>query len=164
MRSAVLETLGEEEGSARLQQAGYAAGADLARQFQAWLPTYADVDSLDQLDQQAIDEVFGQFFAALGWGSLEVDARTARGMALTTSDWAEAVGTGASYPSCHFTTGVLAGFLTAMADGQPLAAMEVACQQQGDERCRYLAGSPAILDAVYQAASEGGNYEAVMGM
>jgi hypothetical protein len=164
LRASLLQTLGEEAGATQLQQAGYVAGADVFRQFTAWLPGFAGVEGVDQLDAAAVDEVLAAYFSELGWGAMAVERRTARGLVLASPDWSEAdASTDAAYPSCHFTTGLLAGLLTALAGGQPLSAMEIACRQHGDTHCRFIAGSPEILEAVYQAATEGRDFEAVIG-
>jgi hypothetical protein len=164
LRATLVQALGEEAGATQLQQAGFAAGTDVFHQFTAWLPDFSGVNGIDQLDADTLDEVLAAYFAALGWGAMTVERRTARGLVLASADWVEADASAeAPYPSCYFTTGLLAGLLTSLAGGQPLAAMEVACRQHGDSHCRFLAGSPEMLEAVYQAATEGRDYEAVIG-
>ena len=54
----------------------------------------------------------------------------------------------ASRPSCFFTTGMLANLLGQAAGGD-VAVLEAECRSRGDERCRFLFGSPAALDALY---------------
>lgn len=55
---------------------------------------------------------------------------------------------------CPFTTGLLAGILTAAAD-EPVAVLEVGCRADGDEDCRWLAGAESALEAV-RASLDGG--------
>jgi hypothetical protein len=50
-----------------------------------------------------------------------------------------------------------------LADGAPLAVMELQCRGQGDEECRFLIGSPETLSAVYDAVSHGEDYGTVLG-
>ena len=66
-------------------------------------------------------------------------------------------------PSCFFSTGVLASFFTAMAEGTTLAVMEVECMAQGGSQCRFLVGAPETLTAVYEAASRNEPYDAILG-
>ncbi len=57
---------------------------------------------------------------------------------------------------------MLASFLTALADGSPIAVMEIECRGQGDAQCRFLTGSPETLGSVYEAVSRGEDYRAVL--
>ncbi|MGD2134982.1 MAG: hypothetical protein PVF27_02430 [Gemmatimonadales bacterium] len=155
--------LGPDQGAARLQEVGYAAGEQLYQQFRAWLPGQTGVDDPSDLDAETLGEVLGAFFSQLGWGPVELERLGARGLALSSEAWAESSPDEAvQYPSCYVTTGMLASFLTAMAGGHALAAMEVECRSQGDPRCRFLAGSPETLEAVYEAAAAGRDFESVI--
>jgi hypothetical protein len=44
--------------------------------------------------------------------------------------------------------------------GEDVAVLEVECRSRGDERCRFLYGSPAALEIVYEAIREGQGTEA----
>lgn len=160
-RAALLSDLGQR-GAERLQEIGSAAGEEMYGAFQQWLPGFAGVDGPDALDAEALGDVLAAFFSELGWGDVQVDRLGESGLALISTNWAEAVSTEArDFPSCHFTAGLLADFLTRMAGGKPLAIMEVECRTRGDARCRFVAGAPVILDAVYQAVSEGRDFTEV---
>lgn len=163
LRRALMTDLGPDGGAARLQEIGYAAGEQLYEHFCAWLPPRTGVDDPGDLDAATLGEVFTMFFSDLGWGSVNVEQLGARGLALSSDGWAEShPNEGAQFPSCYVSTGMLASFLTAMAGGHALAAMEVECRSQGDARCRFLTGAPETLEAVYQAAAEGRDFESVM--
>lgn len=160
-RRALTRDLGEQ-APACLQEIGYAAGEDLYTGFCAWLPGYTGVDDPTDLDASTLGEVLSTFFQSTGWGTVGIENLGTSGMAITSTDWAEAeVGANTDYPSCHFSSGLLADFLTRLAGGQTVAIMEVECRSRNDERCRFFAGAPKTLEAVYNAMTEGEDYEAV---
>jgi hypothetical protein len=43
--------------------------------------------------------------------------------------------------------------------GAPVAVLEVECRSAGQERCRFLVGSPDVMDAVYEEMGNGTDYE-----
>jgi predicted hydrocarbon binding protein len=164
MRTALLEDLGEDAGATRLQEMGYAAGEEVFRAFAEWLPTFAAVPHPGDLDADALTEVLSTFLQELGWGTVVTERVGDRAFALSSENWAEAdTDAPSDGPSCFFSTGFLASFLTTLAEGSPLAVMEMECRGQGDDRCRFLAGSPETLSAVYDAISEGQDYAVVVG-
>ena len=55
---------------------------------------------------------------------------------------------------CPFTTGLLAGLLTAAAE-EPVAVLEVGCRADGDGACRWLAGAESALEAVRARLEDG---------
>lgn len=63
---------------------------------------------------------------------------------------------------CPFTTGLLAGLLTAAAD-EPVAVLEVGCRADGDEDCRWLAGAESALEAVRASLEDGASVREAMG-
>jgi predicted hydrocarbon binding protein len=155
LREALLQDLGEEAGSVRLQEAGFAAGRQVYDSFLEWLPAFSEVRDPAELDAAALGEVLSAYFAALGWGAVEVTA-DGRGLSVRCRDWAESdPAAGASVPRCYVSTGLLASFFTQLAGERTLGVMEVACRTQGDEYCEFLVGAPAVLDAVYLAVAEG---------
>ncbi|NIM52369.1 MAG: hypothetical protein GTN62_13760 [Gemmatimonadales bacterium] len=160
-RRTLMHDLGEDAGQARLQEIGYAGGEELYRRFLEWLPGFTGISNPRDLDAAALTEVLSTFFHSLGWGTLTVERLGKTGLAISLGDWAEAEpGADTAYPSCFFSAGLFSSFLTSLA-GDAIAVMEVECRTAGDERCRLLVGSPEILEAVYQAMSEGQSYEAV---
>ena len=76
-------------------------------------------------------------------------------------DWAEAEPRDAEYPSCHFTSGMLAEFFTRLG-GTAAAVMEVECRSRGDARCRFLVGSPDLLTWVYERMVQGIDYQQIL--
>jgi predicted hydrocarbon binding protein len=157
LRQALQQDLGEQ-GAARLQEAGHAAGSDVYGCFLRWLKTETGVTDPGALDATKFGSVLGDFFQALGWGRIAVSRVGSGGLAFDAEQWAEAeVDAGATSPSCHFSAGLLAGFMGAMVQ-QPVSVMEVECRSANQARCRFLLGTPETLEAAYQAASEGRDY------
>ncbi len=95
-----------------------------------------------------------EFFQEKGWGTVTIEQLGDTVLAIDTADWAEAgTDTGAATPSCHLTTGLFAAFMTELAGGV-MAVMQVECLTCGDDRCRFLAGSPTALQRVFEAMME----------
>jgi hypothetical protein len=97
------------------------------------------------------------FFEELGWGRLEQLPLHDGFLSLSSADWFEAEDRREDHPCCHFSTGVLAELFRRVADND-LAVMEADCRAAGGERCEFLVGSPAALDAVYQEMTSGGTF------
>jgi predicted hydrocarbon binding protein len=163
MRATTIQDLGFDEGAARLQALGYAAGEELYASFRSWLPSHTDVTDPLALDADTLTDVLTAFFQSAGWGTVAVERLGTRALAVTSMDWVEARAAVDGGPSCFISTGVLASFFTAMAEGTALAVMEVECMAQGGRQCRFLVGAPATLTAVYDAASRGQSYDAILG-
>jgi predicted hydrocarbon binding protein len=162
LRASLSQDLGIDAGVTTLQAMGYAAGDELYRSFCDWLPSHTDIATPHELDAAALSEVLSEFFGALGWGSVRIERVGALGLNLFAADWAESLPAEDAGPSCFFSTGLLASFFTALADGSPLAVMELQCRAQGDVECQFLVGSPETLSAVYDAVSRGEGYAAVL--
>ena len=157
LRHALQQDLGEQ-AAVRLQEAGHAAGPDVYACFLRWLKAETGVADPGALDATKFSAVLGDFFQALGWGWVNVSRVGSGGLAFDAEHWAEAdPDAQAGYPSCHFSAGMLAGFMGAMVQ-QPVSVMEMECTSAGQGRCRFLLGSPEVLEAAYQAASEGRDY------
>jgi predicted hydrocarbon binding protein len=158
-----LHTLRDRVGAQALQEAGYAAGEATFRSFAAWLPGAAGVDHPSEVAAPKLAEALTRFFAELGWGSVDVTAMSDAVLALDSRDWPEAQpGAGLQYPSCFYSSGLLADFMSRVGD-TALAVMEVECRSRGDERCRWLLGSPDTLTALYQHLAQGADYRTVLG-
>jgi predicted hydrocarbon binding protein len=161
LRSVLERDLGDQAAPV-LQEAGYAAGDDLWEAWSRWLKKRTGVTDPSQLDERHLSEQLGGFFASLGWGTLSV-SRIGAALAVDATEWAEAdPSSGAVTPACYVTAGILAGLLGRLA-GENVAVMEIECRSRGDERCRFLAGSPDTLQAVYDGASAGRDYREVLG-
>ena len=144
--------------AAYLQEAGFASGEDLYNAFVNRVRDAYQVDSPGDLDSAFLNEALSAHFGEFGWGSLTTTPLSAAVMAMDTDDWAEAIPEGGGqYPSCHITSGLLSDFLGRVA-GEPVAVMEVECRSRGDDRCRFLVGSPESLATVYNRMVHGASY------
>jgi predicted hydrocarbon binding protein len=160
---AALHRLRDTAGAQVLQEAGYAAGEGAYRSFAKWLPGVAGVDDPGELAAARLAEVLSRFLSTLGWGSVTVTQLSGAVMALDSVDWAEAQpGVGLQYPSCAFSSGLLADFMSRIGDA-PLAVMEVECRSRGEARCRWLVGAPESLTALYEHMAQGADYLTVLG-
>jgi predicted hydrocarbon binding protein len=155
--------LRDRVGAQALQEAGYAAGEGTYAAFTGWLPANAGVDDPRELAAPRLAEILSKFFSSLGWGNVEVSQVGESAFAVDSSDWAEAQpGAGLQYPGCYFTAGLLADFMSRIADAS-LAVMEVECRSRGDARCRWLVGAPETLQQLYQHMAQGADYMTVLG-
>ena len=74
-------------------------------------------------------------------------------------DWAEADPVSAlPYPSCHYTTGMLADFFGRTA-AAPLSVLEVECRSSGSATCRFLVGATEVMGHLYDRMAAGDGYE-----
>ena len=162
LRTALLRDLGPG-AAAYLQEAGYAGGEALYDAFRAWLADAHAGAAPEDLDLDTFRARVGAFFAAAGWGALEVSAVQDAVAALDADDWAESdAGAGLDHTGCHLSTGMFADFFGRLA-GAPLAVLEVECRSAGASRCRFLVGSAEVMQHVYDAMSAGQGYEEALG-
>jgi predicted hydrocarbon binding protein len=147
-----------------LQEAGFAGGEELFREFGDWLVGTIGVEHAGDLDVQFLSEVLAQFFSEQGWGALTATRLGPAVLALDSAEWAEASDESrGEFPSCHLTCGLLADFLGRLSDGL-VAVMEVECRSRGDARCRFLAGAPETLSALYDRMAQGSGYADALGL
>lgn len=152
------------QASTYLQEAGFAGGEELYAEFADWLLATRGVERPAELDAQFLNEVLSEFFKEQGWGALEATALSPAVLALDSTEWAEATDDGrGEFPSCHLTCGLLADFFGRLSDGL-VAVMEVECRSRGDARCRFLAGAPETLSAVYDRMAQGSGYAQALGL
>jgi predicted hydrocarbon binding protein len=141
-----------------LQEAGFAGGEALADAFRAWLSDRYGIEEPRDLDAGHFGTTLSQFLSELGWGSVTIGPIGDAALAIDSTDWAEAQDDpSGEYPSCHLSCGLLADFLGRISDGS-VAVMEVECRSRGDARCRFLAGSPETLAALYDRMAQGMSY------
>ena len=160
---AALHRIRDTAGSQVLQEAGYAAGEGAYRAFAGWLPAVAGVDDPGELAAARLAEVLSRFLSSLGWGGVAVTQLSDAVVAIDSADWAEAQpGAALQYPSCAFTSGLLADFMSRLGDA-PLAVMEVECRSRAEARCRWLVGAPESLTALYEHMAQGADYLTVLG-
>lgn len=160
LRRSLIAELGADRAAAALRNAGHASGDAL---FQVLTQSAAAAQpELGELDAQRFWRRLAQLFASRGWGNL-VHQDVHPGIAvLEAADWSEAdTASGARRPSCFFTTGMLANVLGQVAGG-PVAVLEVECRSRGDDRCRFLFGSPDALGSVYDRLVGGENLDAAV--
>jgi predicted hydrocarbon binding protein len=161
LRTVLERDFGEQTGAA-LQEAGYAAGDELYDGFTGWVAARTGVHDPADLDARHLSDLLAEYFRGLGWGHLRLERLGSGSLTLDSDDWAEADPDANAYaPACHVTAGLLAGFLGRLAE-QNVAVMEIECRSRNDQRCRFLAGSPEMLQAVYDAVSAGRDYRDVL--
>lgn len=152
------------QAASYLQEAGFAGGEEMYRAFAEWTIERYGVERPAALDAQYLGDALGGFFRETGWGDLSVTRLGDAVLALDSSDWAEALDEGsAPYPTCHFSCGMLADLLGRVSDGL-VAVMEVECRSRGDARCRFLAGAPETLGALYEEMARGIGYAQALGV
>jgi predicted hydrocarbon binding protein len=152
------------QAASYLQEAGFAGGEELFAEFSEWLLATRGVERPAELDAQYLSEVLSQFFSELGWGTRAVQPLGSAVVALDSVEWAEASDEGrGEFPSCHLTCGLLADFFGRLSDGL-VAVMEVECRTRGDARCRFLAGAPETLSALYDRMAQGSGYAEALGL
>jgi hypothetical protein len=160
---AALERDTGAQAATYLQEAGFASGEEMFQAFGRWLDERYGVDRPAALDARWFGEALGGFFRETGWGELTVTRLGDAVLALDAPAWAESLDEGgAAYPTCHLSCGMLADFLGRASDGL-VAVMEVECRSRGDGRCRFLAGSPETLGALYERMAAGVPYLEALG-
>ncbi|HJU73276.1 MAG TPA: V4R domain-containing protein [Gemmatimonadaceae bacterium] len=156
LRRALLRDHGPEAAGA-LQEAGYAGGETVYTAFTAWLAERTDIDA-EQLDVEAFQHRASEFFSEFGWGTLSVGSIDDAVATLDATDWWEGDGDEQlDSPGCHLTTGLFADLFGRLA-GTQVAVLEVECRSMGHEHCRFLVGSPEVLEFVYEDMAEGASY------
>jgi len=152
------------QSASYLQEAGFAGGEAIYHRFAEWLRQRYGVERPSELDVRHLGDMLNGFFEETGWGRLAVTPLSRAVIALDSGNWSEAEPSlGASYPSCHLSTGMLADFLGRVAK-TTLGVMEVECLSRGDERCRFLAGSPETLQLLYEQMAQGMSYGQALGL
>jgi predicted hydrocarbon binding protein len=161
LRRTLDAAVGPDDAARALQSAGVAAGDALYRILaQGPGPSNGDPIAPAEWSEDTFWRRFTELFERRGWGRLSNRALHPGVGALDASDWVEVdLEAGARRPSCHFTSGMLANLLGRVS-GEDVAVLEVECRSQGNERCRFLYGSPAALEVVYGAIRDGQDTEA----
>ena len=145
--------------AAYLQEAGYAGGNALQRSFAQWCAGRG-LAVPENMTAPEFGRRIAEFFAELGWGTLDVGSINDSVVTLDSANWAEAdPSSGMQFPGCYLSSGLLADFLGRVAGAQ-LVAMEVECRSMGGGRCRFLVGSSETMQYVYDAMAQGVSYDA----
>lgn len=144
-----------------LQEAGYATGAALADAMRAWLRARGEGDP-SALPLGTFGPRVSAFFREQGWGTVSLDVGSGVATTVETRDWADwQPREEGEPPSAHFTTGLLAGFFGALAEA-PLAVLEVEPADIEAGRCRFLVGSEAVVNHVFERLQQGGQAESAL--
>lgn len=160
----VLERDAGAQAAGWLQEAGFAGGEALYQVYSDWLTDRYGVDRPAALDVRHLGQTLSAFFQEHGWGPVQVSPLTPAVIAVDSPEWWEASpGSGAEYPSCHLSSGLLAEFLSRVSE-TTLGVMEVECGSRGDQRCRFLAGAPETLQILYGRMAEGTDYLSALGV
>lgn len=157
LRDSLMRDLGDGFATV-LQEAGFAGGEAVFAAFGEWCERNGEV-APETMPYAAFQTSAARFFAEAGWGNLTLTPIGDSAVALDSEDWAESdPGSGMPYASCYYSAGLLADFFGRVADGA-LACLEVECRSTGSPRCRFLLGSPDVMNHVYQRLTEGVGYE-----
>jgi predicted hydrocarbon binding protein len=160
----VLERDAGMQAATWLQEAGFAGGEALFEAYSEWLSDRYSVPRAASLDVRHLGETLSNFFREYGWGSVRVAPIASAVIALDSTDWWESdPASGAAYPCCHLSSGLLAEFLSRVSEST-LGVMEVECRSRGDARCRFLAGAPESLQILYERMAEGTGYLQALGV
>lgn len=158
---AVLEREAGPQAALLLREIGFATGESLHSAFVDWCREHYGVEKPQDLDVSHLGAALSGFFHATGWGEMAVSELNPNVVALDMPAWSEAEPRGAAFPSCHFSSGMLADFFTRLGGAQA-AVMEVECVSRGEARCRFLLGSPDMLTYLYERMSAGMSYTQAM--
>ena len=163
LRTALADEVGADAAARALAAAGQAAGDSLFAQLVAVNgDSEHGTSALQDVSEGAFWRRLSQLFSSRGWGTLSHSAAHDGVGALDAPDWVEADAEGgANRPTCFFTTGVLANLL-GNAAGAPISVLEVECRSRGDQRCRFLFGSTAAMNAVYEKVGAGNSADAAL--
>jgi predicted hydrocarbon binding protein len=141
-----------------LQEAGYAGGDSVFTSFRAWLAARGAGDA-ESLDVETFQSHAAEFFRDMGWGSVAITPLHDVVAMIDSRDWAESDAAGGlPYPACHYSTGLFADFFGRTADA-PLAVLEVECRSSGSPQCRFLVGSAAVMEHLYERMAAGATYD-----
>lgn len=141
-----------------LTEMGWAGGTEALEAFVCWLPANGESRHVNELDAASFQRLAAAFFEATGWGRLAIAPLGSGLVTLDSPDWIEADPAAAlPYPGCYVSGGLFGAFFSAIGD-VTLTAMEVECRSAGARRCRWLLGSPAAIQHVYDAMARGEPY------
>ena len=150
LRRSLAASVGADDAARALQAAGVAAG-DALYQMLTLVPGSSSTPPAQPAEwsEAVFWRRFAELFEKRGWGHLNWQLMHPGIGALDAPDWVEAdPAVSAQRPSCFFSAGLLANLLGRVS-GEDVAVLEVDCRSRGDDRCRFLFGSPVVLDAVY---------------
>lgn len=142
------------DAAPHLQEAGYASGVAHAGAFRDWLRQRGD-GGPDELPLSLFVERVCELFVSLGWGELRLHPESEPATVIEATGWAEwRPRLEDEAPTCHFSTGMLAGFFGTLA-GEPLAVLEVESASGAPGACRFLMGSAPVMAELYERLERG---------
>lgn len=146
-------------GHDALREAGYAGAESLFHAFESWLAD-SGVSSVKDMPIDEFSSRAAEFFQRAGWGKVSFRSlHDAVGVLDIEGCW-EAELHGEGETGCHLTTGTLAGFFGCIAD-YPVAVMEIECAAGDSDRCRFLVGTPEMLEHAYDRLVRGGEWKSL---
>lgn len=146
-------------GPDALREAGYAGAESLFHAFESWV-TDRGTHSVKEMPIDEFSARVAEFFERAGWGKVSFRSLHDAMAVMDIEGCWEAELHGQGETGCHLTTGTLAGFLGCLAD-YPVAVMEIECRSGESERCRFLAGTPEMLEHAYNRISQGQRWESI---
>jgi predicted hydrocarbon binding protein len=146
-------------GPDALREAGFAGAESLFNAFETWLSELG-VKSVKDMPIEEFSSRAAEFFQRAGWGKVSFRSlHDAVGVLDIEGCW-EAELHGEGETGCHLTTGTLAGFFGCIAD-YPVAVMEIECAAGESERCRFLVGTPEMLEHAYDRLARGEEWRTI---
>ncbi len=146
-------------GPDALREAGYAGAESLFHAFESWVNDRGG-DSVKEMPIDEFSARVAEFFERAGWGKVSFRSLHDAMAVMDIEGCWEAELHGQGETGCHLTTGTLAGFLGCLAD-YPVAVMEIECRSGENERCRFLAGTPEMLEHAYNRISQGQRWDSI---
>lgn len=131
-----------------LRDAAYAGGDSMYDAFKAYVTERDGVDPRD-LAVGTFFERAGAFWTESGWGTTTFSEADSAFCAVDIDGcWEASLDDQPDPRGCHLTIGFLGAFLGKFAD-YPVAVLEVEGPATDSDRCRFLAGSMAMVGAHY---------------
>lgn len=145
-----------------LRAAGDAGGSALLEAFAQWSMDGIAGD-LAELPVEEFRQRAAEFFQSCGWGDVSVSNSSDALIEVSIDNCWESQRPHGDQTGCHLTTGLLHGFFAALA-GYELGVMELECAGLGSGgACRFVIGTPEMVDSIYAGLSAGASYEEIGG-
>jgi hypothetical protein len=156
----LLELPGEADMET-LRSVGDAGGASLLAAFAEWSAA-ADPTGPADMTVEAFARRAAHFLDWCGWGSASLRTSADTLIEVGIADCWETHRAPEAHSGCHLTTGLLHGFFAGLA-GYELGVMELECAGLGGAgECRFVIGTPEMLDSIYAGLSAGASYDEIV--
>lgn len=157
----LLELPGEADMET-LRAVGDAGGASLLAAFAEWSDASGAADPAD-LPVDAFRQSVAEFLEWCGWGTTSLHTSSDTLIEVGIADCWETHRQPDAHSGCHLTTGLLHGFFAGLA-GYELGVMELECAGlTASGECRFVIGTPEMLDSIYADLSAGASYDEIVG-